>query len=432
MHDELMSADDDVLELMRRLAAPAQLPLNDRQLVENSGFWDETWYAASYPENWKGDLLGHFLTIGGLQGRSPSADFDSKWYLDAYSDVALSRCNPLVHYLRFGAGEGRHPQPQEVLDRRIIRKLSLFDSNFYLAGSPELKGRSPLDHYLELGWLEGRRPSPIFDGREYLRAYPDVARSGMNPLLHYVRHGRFEGRLPAGHWLEDLEKNRVRDAMKDFRKFDPFAFDSISKEPLGEILVERMIFPSAVIMKFGELARSLGHCDIIAFIPELRMEGAAWRSVPPKPTLKRGRRIAVIATRGTALDLFGSLYPDCTIVGLGDELSFADKVSLVEFLIYALRPLSTVNINSEVGWEAFKRRSVALKHMTRLYSVFPEAGEAGLKSLSSFGSALRECCSNLERVYFGDQRTIEACLATLSVPFSLASRFSMIHFDGSR
>jgi len=55
-------------------------------------------------------------------------------------------------------------------------------------------GVDPLMHYLQYGATEGRDPGPLFDSQSYLRRYPDVQRAGINPLLHYLRHGTAEGR----------------------------------------------------------------------------------------------------------------------------------------------------------------------------------------------------------------------------------------------
>jgi hypothetical protein len=52
----------------------------------------------------------------------------------------------------------------------------------------------PIVHYLRYGAGEHRNPSPAFDTRFYLGANPDVAASGINPLLHFIRFGRAEGR----------------------------------------------------------------------------------------------------------------------------------------------------------------------------------------------------------------------------------------------
>ena len=39
-------------------------------------------------------------------------------------------------------------------------------------------GSNPLIHYLEYGAHEGRNPNPLFDTAYYLRQYPDVVESG--------------------------------------------------------------------------------------------------------------------------------------------------------------------------------------------------------------------------------------------------------------
>ncbi|WP_154664910.1 glycosyltransferase [Allorhizobium undicola] len=71
--------------------------------------------------------------------------FDEAWYLETYPDVKRARQKAALHYLRFGAGEGRDP-------------------------------------------------SAKFSSKGYLVANPDVARAGVNPLLHYIKWGRSEGR----------------------------------------------------------------------------------------------------------------------------------------------------------------------------------------------------------------------------------------------
>ena len=40
---------------------------------------------------------------------APGPLFDTKWYLEANPDVAAAGVNPLLHFLRHGAREGRRP-----------------------------------------------------------------------------------------------------------------------------------------------------------------------------------------------------------------------------------------------------------------------------------------------------------------------------------
>lgn len=124
---------------------------------------------------------------GGRAGRpgryDPRPLFDAEWYLEQYPDVRRSGVDPVEHYRRVGAKEGRSPRP-------------LFDAKYYWRQHPEslLECVDPLRHYLKFGWKRGCRPNPGFDPRFYLATYPDVAASGMEPLTHYVLTGLREGR----------------------------------------------------------------------------------------------------------------------------------------------------------------------------------------------------------------------------------------------
>jgi glycosyltransferase involved in cell wall biosynthesis len=139
--------------------------------------------------------LAHLRLPGWLQ--SPSAEavtvirasglFDPDWYLETYSDVAARKSDPVRHYVRYGAREGRDPN-------------RLFSSSWYLADNPDVtrSGLNPLVHFILCGAKEGRNPGPLFDTKWYLQANPDVAATGINPLLHFLRHGAREGRQPNG------------------------------------------------------------------------------------------------------------------------------------------------------------------------------------------------------------------------------------------
>jgi hypothetical protein len=109
--------------------------------------------------------------------------FDAEWYLLKNEDVARGGFNPLDHYIRSGALEGRSPHP-------------LFDPKFYLKTYPEaaITGRNPFLHYVTEGWKRGFKPHPQFDPSFYRFAYPDIAEAGVEPLTHFIRTGVHEGR----------------------------------------------------------------------------------------------------------------------------------------------------------------------------------------------------------------------------------------------
>ena len=78
-----------------------------------------------------------------------------------------------------------------------MKRAGLFDAEWYRRQYTDVEqtGKDPCMHYLRYGAAEGRNPGPHFNTRWYLSRYPDVVASGMNPLVHYLRIGRREGRL---------------------------------------------------------------------------------------------------------------------------------------------------------------------------------------------------------------------------------------------
>src|SRR5215831_3648929 len=160
---------------------------SEQSVIGRSGLFDTDWYLAQNPDVASAGInpLVHYLRHGAAEGRGPNPLFDTDWYLAQNSDVAAAGINPLVHYLRHGAAGRLDPNP-------------LFDTDWYLAQNPDVAaaGINPLAHYLRHAAAEGRDPNPLFDTDWYLAQNPDVAAAGINPLVHYLRLGAEEGHDP--------------------------------------------------------------------------------------------------------------------------------------------------------------------------------------------------------------------------------------------
>jgi Glycosyltransferase 61 len=104
---------------------------------------------------------------------------DASWYLARYPDVAASGCDPLQHYVHFGASEERDPN-------------RYFDNAWYKTQYEDVaaSGMNPLLHYLQIGAAEMRNPHPHFDAAFYVDQHPEAA---ANPLLYHVRLGAARG-----------------------------------------------------------------------------------------------------------------------------------------------------------------------------------------------------------------------------------------------
>jgi len=76
--------------------------------------------------------------------------FDAAFYVRRYPDVVSAEMNPFLHYLRYGAAEGRKPNPW-------------FDPDYYLARSADARrrGGEPFTDFLEHGRREGAAPHPL-------------------------------------------------------------------------------------------------------------------------------------------------------------------------------------------------------------------------------------------------------------------------------
>lgn len=133
----------------------------DRFLILESGLFQEDWYAETYPDaaNGRMSLVDHYLKYGAAEGRDPNPWFDSDWYLAANPDVVASGRNPLAHYALIGESEGRAPSP-------------LFAVNWYRASGPGADNGSALAHFIATGREERRPTHPLHT----LRAVIDSAK----------------------------------------------------------------------------------------------------------------------------------------------------------------------------------------------------------------------------------------------------------------
>lgn len=167
--------------------------------VKKSGYFDLEWYKLAHPYLVRDGVnpLMHFLEHGKQYRLSPSRSFDTERYINEHEDALLSCLNPLVHFLKRGRARNFLIHSGEPSGADRIAASGLFDGEWYLGRYTDVAEFEypPLLHYMVYGALEGRSPGPDFDSKLYLARYPDVA--GLNPLLHYLDHGRNEGRIPS-------------------------------------------------------------------------------------------------------------------------------------------------------------------------------------------------------------------------------------------
>lgn len=182
-----------------------------KKLIEKSGLFDKTYYHLTYPEikSQITDPIEHYLKFGAKEGKNPSKNFDSLFYLSSYPDVKKTGINPLVHYILHGKKEQRlvsnntkladntFPKDDDFeIWEQIIHDSNLFDEQYYLFNNPDIvqSGFKPIMHYIMHGAHEGRNPNRTFDTNFYLSSNPEIKPSQVNPLVHYIQHGKVEGK----------------------------------------------------------------------------------------------------------------------------------------------------------------------------------------------------------------------------------------------
>lgn len=100
-------------KVKRRIKPLPVKSLDLLHLVKQSPLFDESYYLQEYPDvaQERCDPALHFLKYGGFEGRNPGPRFNSEWYLKQNPDVGEVKMNPLVHFLMYGAAEGRLAYP---------------------------------------------------------------------------------------------------------------------------------------------------------------------------------------------------------------------------------------------------------------------------------------------------------------------------------
>jgi Glycosyl transferase family 2 len=112
----------------------------DREGRRPCACFDAAWYRAKYDVHDDVLALEHYLRIGVPSRYSPNAIFDTEYYLSRYPDVAASRSDPVVHFVRYGFIEGRRPSaefmvaargqpsPASAIDHVFVRFLQDLDA----------------------------------------------------------------------------------------------------------------------------------------------------------------------------------------------------------------------------------------------------------------------------------------------------------------
>lgn len=253
-----------------------------QRIIKESNLFEENFYLQNYPDvrDSKQDPIWHYLKHGAFEGRNPSKSFDTNFYLMEYRDVIIQLINPLVHYILFGRNEGRKTISEKITQEETKTPKNKqnsvkskeyqtikaeFDEEYYALNIGKIdKNIDLVEHYMCFGWKNGYNPNRYFDTIFYLQANPDIAASGINPFLHYLQHGKIEGRLckhPAGYKKEILDRAiPLNELSRTWKRNDPNLLDEqILKNKLLTLL-ERPLVISLSHDRFNENVGGVQTC----------------------------------------------------------------------------------------------------------------------------------------------------------------------------
>lgn len=200
--------------------------------IPRSGLFDLEYYSERSGARFasRRAAITHFLAAP--NACDPHPLFSMHWYRQAYPDAA--GMNPLAHFLRHGAQAARSPS-------------AYFDTRFYLDTYPDVAAArvNALSHYLGRGAAEGRDPSDWFSTSDYLAAHTDVAAAGVNPLVHFARYGEAEGRKLSDRTFKLDARYGMPES--DFARWRARAVGRRLQSRLSSCLRELVVVPSGAV-----------------------------------------------------------------------------------------------------------------------------------------------------------------------------------------
>jgi hypothetical protein len=281
-----------------------------------------------------------------------------------------------------------------------------FDYAYYLSNNPDIAHLhfDPVAHYLKAGAREGRDPTPWFVTREYVKHYLDEREEhDINPFYHYLTVGRVKGftpRAPHGYQrfcdginLDPAEvSDLVRERIVDVR-------DRLAHGVLGEMVTKAAAidplvaksWPAALRVRVPPASNAVG-VRRIAHLLDMQDQAENRRARLVLVTNNRPGRndhdltrqvvalltkqipateIVVIAILGTESDKDADI-PGVRIVNFATlrpgYKQYDARRSLIE-MIRSLRPDHVVNLNATLFWEALPIFGRALSASCRMIHV---------------------------------------------------------------
>lgn len=253
----------------------------------------------------------------------------------------------------------------------LMATSGLFDPDYYLETYEDVAkaGLDPLIHYVDFGAKEGRSPSALFDSQYYLKTNPDVADANFNPLLHFLLHGRDEGRRPRPLPV-------IKDIFGDWEIPRPPSLTHLLGHPPNPV-PQKIVVYTAVAGGYDEIKTPLvqpANCDFVVFSDE-NISVPGWQVRPinyahSDPT--RAARFVKLHPHIFFPEYDHSIWIDGNISIKGDVRKFLEPLTYESFLGIFVHPLrDCIYVEAE---ECIKRKKDDPQEIRRHVERYRAAG----------------------------------------------------------
>ena len=340
------------------LDTPSLLPaaLRTRQQmarIRRAGIFDASWYRNKYSDVGTSgmDPLRHYVKYGFAEGRAPNAATDenavgvmAQRQRRSFFPTFLGILGTLIAMIRPGR----------------------FDAEWYAAANPDVvaSGMSPLLHYVQYGAREGRSPKPSPEFKAL------CGMLGMDPAatqsLLIERRRSIRERFESGVLGEMVAKAAAFEPLIAHAQRDTLAVNLPPFYPYPAV-------PQIVAMHRLHEAAEFRRARVAIVLPDgnrPKVIAAACRLADALAGIYGPEELVVLRADAEDQDRLSGLPAGCRQIGFASVVEGLPPETkervLVEFL-RSLRPQTTFNLESRLFWNSLRTYGKALASSIRLY-----------------------------------------------------------------
>lgn len=211
-----------------------------------------------------------------------------------------------------------------------IKKMGLFDYDFYISNYDYTSQIDPLLHYIYQGYKENKNPNPQFDGEFYSNKYHEIKEQDINPLVYFILKGQYEGKTLVNKHIRNRNTINKKELTSKINKFNISGINKNSLYP--RVIVSLTSFPQRIY--------DLHYCIFSLLNQKFKPDKVVlWLAEEEFPNKENDLTVELLALKNNGLEikwceniysykkLLPSLreYPNDIIVTADDDIFYPDN-----------------------------------------------------------------------------------------------------------